>query len=167
MARRAYAKGTAVPVTRTKAELEQLLRDHGADAVLAGENFAAAQAFVAFQLKGRNVRLDVPLPRRDDRAFTHKRVNASTTKHKRSELEARRAWEQGCAERWRSVWLLVRAKLEAIELGHTTIDREFLHDMLVGDPRDGRTLGDALARGELDGVLTAPGVPLLPPAGGC
>ena len=58
-----------------------------------------------------------------------------------------------------------KAKLEAIELGQSTIAREFLHDMLAGDPRNNETFGEMLARGKLDQIL-GNGRPLLPPAGG-
>jgi hypothetical protein len=51
-------------------------------------------------------------------------------------------WEQGCRARWRQLYLLVKAKIEAVSIGLSTVEREFLADVYLPD---GRTVGEALA----------------------
>jgi hypothetical protein len=59
-------------------------------------------------------------------------------------------WEAKAAQEWRRVWranvLLLKAKLEFIESGDTTLDRELMAYRVL---KDGRTLEDAIAGGGL------------------
>ena len=149
-----YAKGTKVPVARSKTEIDKVLRKHGATAIMMGEQFDTG-ALVAFQLAARNVRIDVPLPQVDE--FRRGPWGDGTRRY--TEAQANRRCEQATRERWRAVVLLLKAKLEAISLGHTTVEREFLYGMMLPD---GQTFGGALESGSLDRVLGPSGVPLLP-----
>lgn len=65
-----YAKGTQVSVEKSEAELKGLLRRHGADGLATFEDRRAGRAMVAFELKGRNVRLEIPLPEWRDYLLT-------------------------------------------------------------------------------------------------
>lgn len=53
-----------------------------------------------------------------------------------------RAWEQACRVQWRALVLVVKAKLEAVAAGISTIQEEFLSWVVV--PGDGRTIGQVL-----------------------
>jgi hypothetical protein len=46
-----------------------------------------------------------------------------------------RAWEQACRSRWRALALIIKAKLEAVDLGITSVEKEFAPDMVMGDGR--------------------------------
>lgn len=155
-----YGDSTKVSVSRTKSQIEDLLYAAGASAIMTAEDVTHRRAFVAFQINGRNVRLDVPMPDPNDHEFRF-RPTSHGNEVERIEVDAKKKFEQAKMARWRATWLLVRAKLEAIAMGHSTIEREFLYDMLMGDPRDSRTFGDALRSGELD-QLIGNGTPLLP-----
>lgn len=104
---RRYAEDTAVPVERSAAEVKKRLRDAGADSIAIYEG--AARSAVAFTAQGRMYRITVPIQ----------------PGAKNVAQEERRAW--------RLLLLLVKAKLEAVREGATTIEREFLADMLLGD----------------------------------
>lgn len=94
-----YGRGTGVSSSRSKAQIEELLWKHGAEAVMTMAS--RTKADVAFRLGGYNVRLSVPLPNPEDFRFTE-------TGRERSDAQTHKFWEQGCRERWRSVWLLAR-----------------------------------------------------------
>jgi hypothetical protein len=63
----AYAQGTAVPISRSKAEIEDLLTKRKA------KNFAAGShdgtGIIAFELQGRMIRIAFPMPNRDAAEF--------------------------------------------------------------------------------------------------
>ena len=158
-----YAKNTSVPVSRSEAQLKELLRRYGADAIMTYEERAQKIAAVVFRVNGRNVRLSLPLPDPTHADFTQKRTSAGRMKE-RSADEAHRKWEQACRARWRLLVMLVQAKLEAIEASISTFEREFLADIMLPD---GDTFAQAVASGRADKILgPADGsIPLLPAAG--
>lgn len=132
-----YAEGTSVTVEKSKAELDRLLAKAGAGQRMMGSDDDQGFAFVIFSLDKRQVRLRVPLPLPTEKRFTHE------PKGKLRPIDKQRvAYEQGCRERWRQLVLLVKAKLEAIEIGISTVEREFLADLYLAD---GRTLHQAIA----------------------
>lgn len=150
-----YAKGTTVSIERSNAEVQKMLRRNGAASVMIGEEFGR-RAFVAFQLNGRNVKLDIPMP------GCCEDYRLTDTGRERNDDLTEKAFLQACRERWRAMVLLLKAKLEAIALGHSTVEREFLYDMMI--PGQGGTFGEQLASGQLDKVLGTGKVPLLPEA---
>ena len=77
----------------------------------------------------------LPLPDKQDKQFWY----TPERRNRRTEDQAYAAWEQACRSRWRSLYLIIKAKLEAVESGISTIDREFLYDVVLPD---GRTVGD-------------------------
>jgi hypothetical protein len=128
-----YAAGTEVPVERTKAEIERLLQRYGADSFLYG--WAGDVAVIGFRLAERHVRIYVPLPSKADPAFR----TSPTGRYRASQAAVQSAWEQAIRQRWRAVALVLKAKLEAVAAGISTIEREFLADTLLPD---GRTVGE-------------------------
>lgn len=130
---RAYAAETSVPVERSRAEIEATLERYGADAF--GYSTEAGRATVAFRIQGRHVRFILLLPDRADKAFTH------SSRGPRPADVALKAWEQACRQKWRALNLVVKAKLEAVAAGITTVEDEFLaHTVLA----DGRTVGEQI-----------------------
>jgi hypothetical protein len=134
---RAYAKGTSVSVERTKVELEKFLRQQGATATATYHDTGKNRATVLFALAGKRISVDVPLPTVDQ-------IAVPKTKHGRPQAPAvraerqKKALEQLSRERWRQIFLLVKAKLAAISVGGSTLEREFLADLLLGN---GKTVG--------------------------
>lgn len=128
-----YAKDTAVPVERSRAELERILERYGANAFAYGwdENGARIQ----FRAHGRYVRFDLPLPEKGDPRFT------MHSRGRRTPEAALAEWEKACRQRWRALVLVVKAKLEAVESGITVFDDEFLAHIVLPD---GQTAGDWL-----------------------
>ena len=128
-----YAARTRVTISRTKTDIEELLAKHGAT------GFAYAtegdRSLVAFSMSGRRVQIMLVMPSIDDYILTPRDA-------RRTAAAQRSAWEQACRQRWRALLLIIRAKLEAVESGITTLESEFLANILLPD---GGTIGEWLA----------------------
>lgn len=120
-----YASNTSVPVDRSKAEIERTLQRYGAAAFMHG--WDGNKAVLGFVLASRQIRFILPLPDRASKEFTH----TSARRSARSMEQAHAAWEQACRQRWRALSLVIKAKLEAVDSGITTIDEEFMPHMVL------------------------------------
>lgn len=154
-----YAKETTVTIEKSRAELETLLRKYG------GVGFAYAtsdhSAMIGFKIKTGDaenpvilaVRMNLPLPARNERRFTYGRGHRQWTP--RTTEGAADAWEQACRSLWRSLVLTVKAKLEACHVGISTVEREFMADLVMPDGRTlTETLGADIAKMLTTGVAT-------------
>lgn len=86
---------------------------------------------IGFRRDNRMVRMMVPMPRKDDKRFTNKTYAGRPAHAQRPKAKAQELWEQACRERWRAVLLIVKAKMEAIDVGVSMFEREFLADILL------------------------------------
>lgn len=132
-----YAEGTSVAVERTRNELEKELRRFGATSFAYGWDEAADQQVIQFGMSGRMVRMEVPLPKRDDPLFTSTAAGRARTK-----AAAEEAYDKEIRRRWRSLLMVTKAKLVAVHDGITSLEREFLADMVT---EDGRTVAEVAA----------------------
>ncbi len=149
-----YAEGTSVPVERSKAEIDGMLQRHGATQRMQAVDDDRGLAVVGFTMGGRQIRLEVPLP---------KIASFSKPAGARSTWNRERVYEQACRERWRAVALLTKSKLEAIALGISSVEREFLADLALPNGKTVHTfmregIAEAYASGKM-GTL-----PMLGPA---
>lgn len=151
-----YAADTAVPVDRSRAEIERLLARYGASAF--GYLSEGDNQVIVFQIGGRRVFMHLVLPDRADREFTHTGVRGA----RRSPAEAGRVYEQAVRARWRSLVLIIKAKLEAVASGITTVEREFLADIALPS---GQTVGQWMAP-QIDRSYASGEMPALLPGGG-
>lgn len=134
-----YAQNTTVNVDRSRVEVHRLLRKHGATRV--ADAWEPGRAAVQFEIHGRVARLAVPLPTTAEVAARPRARKAPAALRKAVEREER--------QRWRALVLLLKAKLESIELGLTTFDDEFLAALVL---KDGSTMGESIARSIEDGA---------------
>ena len=123
-----YAAETSVSVDRSRNELERTLQRYGADAF--GYASRAGEAVVEFTTHARHVRFTVLLPDRGEKRFV-----LTSQGRKRSPAASMEAWEQACRQRWRALNLVVKAKLEAVEAGISTIEEEFLAHTVLPNGR--------------------------------
>lgn len=131
-----YAEKTSVSVSRTKAEIEELVQKYGADQFVSG--YKGDTAVIGFSMGGRQIRFLLPLPNKGDREYWYTPGRGQ----RRTEEGAYTAWEQACRSRWRALYLIVKAKLEAVDAGISTVEREFFYDVVLPD---GRTAGEWMA----------------------
>lgn len=109
-----YAKGTKVPVERSKVEIETLLVKHKArsTAFFSAEEGAA----VAFDMQDRRILFKIGLPK------------GETDKAAR-----------GRREKWRALLLSIKAKLVSVESGIETFENAFMAHIVMPD---GQTVSD-------------------------
>ena len=115
MTSRRFAEDTKVSVQQTTGEIKDRLRKAGADQIAVFES--ADRSAIAFRIGGSFYRVTVPID------------------------VASRAPDQEERRAWRLLGLLIKAKLEAVREGASTIEREFLADMLL---YDGQTVSERL-----------------------
>lgn len=132
----AYAEKTSVSVSKTKADIEDLIQKAGAGQFVSG--FKDNMAVIGFSVDNRQIRFILPLPDKADEKFWY----TPERRNKRTEKQAYEAWEQACRSKWRALYLIIKAKLEAVESGISTIEREFFYDIVLPD---GKTVGEFMA----------------------
>lgn len=120
MTTRRYAERTSVPIDRSRAEIERVLARYSAsgfgyawDRATKGSGKVVERALLTFVLRGRRIQLDVEMP---------------------PEPAEQR-------QRWRAMLLVIKAKLEAVASGISTLEAEFLANVVM---KDGRTIGAAI-----------------------
>ena len=124
-----FAAKTEVPVEKTQAEIQAVVRRYKADGFVTG--WEDRQALVRFRSQGRYVRLTMTLPDPADEAFTT--YLQGSVKFSRAASEAHKRWDQACRQRWRAMLLLIKAKLEAVESGIVTFEQEFFSHVVMPD----------------------------------
>lgn len=144
-----YAAETEVSVEKTKAQIESLLMKGGADSFAAMSD--REKAAVAFGMGGKTVRFVLPLPILKDFITSPK----GNTRHGAGKIE--KTWEQACRSRWRGLYLNIRAKLEAVEIGITSFESEFLAHFVLPN---GKTVGEEVLP-KLEDATKKHGQPLL------
>ncbi len=129
-----YAAGTAVPILRSKTAIERLLVQHGAAEFASGWN--GTHDTMQFRLFDRTIRFVLPRPDRNSRPYTHDKRG-----FRRSPSTITRIVEQADRQRWRALYLVIRAKIEAVEAGIAVFEQEFLAFIVMPS---GMTVGDVL-----------------------
>lgn len=155
----AYAKDTSVPVEKSQAEIRRIFARYKATAFMFAEN--DHRATVAFNAQGRNIVLPVPLPDRNSKSiqFLPARNQHDYYGPERSEASKETAYQQEVRQRWRVLVLLLKAKLESIELGLSSFEDEFLAYTMLPS---GRTVSQEL-HGQIDHMMLTGQVPNLVP----
>lgn len=140
----AYASSTSVSPEKSQAEIQRTLMRYGAEGF--GVFQRQCEASVGFEFKGLAIRIDVELPDRNDEKYLR-----DGRKRIRKPEQKMAAWEQDVRVRWRALLLAIKAKLEAVETGISTIETEFMPFVVMPD---GSTLGSKLLPRLLDVAKT-------------
>jgi hypothetical protein len=154
-----FAEKTSVAPERTRIEIEAVLRRYQADQFGYAWDSTRGLAMVSFRVADRTVRILVKMPDPAAEEFTHVTMRGGYRK-KRTPLQAHEQWDQAVRQRWRALLLVLKAKLEAVDSGISTLEEEFLAWLVL---RDGRTIGE-VALPQLDsagetGLRLLPGPP--------
>jgi hypothetical protein len=126
-----YAKRTKVPADRTRLQIEALMAKRGADQFFSGAD--RKRALLAFRVGGRHMRFTLP-------------------------LEDCRTQQQVMA-RWRALFLVIKAKLEAIDVGILTMEEAFLAETVLPDRH---TVAEVMLP-QIEGAYTSGKMPPLLP----
>lgn len=118
-----FAADTKVTPGKTMGDIEKELRRYGATQFAYTSSEAAFS--IGFIMKGRAIRFSVPLP--DANAFF---MTTGNQFYKAGDYN-QKAHERAIAQRWRALLLVIRAKLESVELGVETLEDAFLAQIVL------------------------------------
>lgn len=150
-----YAASTEVAPERSRQEIERILKRYGATAFSYG--WQGNHALLMFEAQGRRVRFDLVMPAPDDPAFRF--TSQGRTRSANSQADA---YEQAIRQRWRALALVIKAKLEAVELGLVELEDEFLANIVIPN---GDTVGRWIRPQLAEVYRTGHMPPLLPGLG--
>jgi hypothetical protein len=120
-----YATKTAVPVDRSQAEIRKILTKYGAAGFAYGEQ--GPLNIIMFEMQGRRIKFILPMPNKPSGNATNATI---------------KTYDQMCRTRWRALVLAIKAKLECVESGITTLEQEFLAHIVLPN---GQMVGEAMA----------------------
>lgn len=152
-----YAERTDVPVDRSRAELERLLVAHGATGFAFGWDSGESRQQVMFRMADRMIRLTVQVPDSTDPT-----VSKTPTGRRRTAAQVAEQLQAEVRRRWRSLLLVTKARLVAVEDGVQTLEEAFLADVVLPD---GATVGEWL-HPQLDTAYATAEMPALLPGVG-
>lgn len=155
-----FAQQTSVSVEKSLAEIKTMLGKYGAHGfAFAEQGHEAMVQFIVHDDPVLRIRLTLTLPDPQDKRFWR----SPQGRNYRIKDQAYAAWEQGCRAHWRALALLVKAKLEAVAVGISTIEEEFLPHIVISG---GETLGQRLLPQLAEHIASGPPPSLLElPAG--
>lgn len=130
---RRYAEGTTVSVNASQGEIAGILMTHGVRKQ--GWMSSPEGDELLFELGGHSFRFQILKP-----TITEIRRDYPNARDDHAKLDAE--WRR----RWRANVLLLKAKLEFIDSGDTTLERELLPYMLTAG---GQTVADLVVAGKL------------------
>ena len=131
-----YASDTSVSTDRSKAEIERLVQRYGAESFGTGWDVEHCRALIAFRAHGKNIQFMLEIPKPEDFATSPAGRSRNT-----SAMQAH--CEQEHRRRWRSLGLLIKAKLDAVASGITVFEEEFLAHIVVPGSK-GKTVGQLM-----------------------
>jgi len=153
--RRSFAQGTDVSVAKSRTEIDTMLTRNGATSI--GSLWSRDGAILVFEMKGRKIKLTLPLPDPNDPIF--KKDGRGTW----NDAQRVAAYDAECRRRWRTLKLVIQSKMESVESGVETFDQCWLSHIMAPD---GQTVGESmipqLVRAYREGVA----MPLLLGKGG-
>lgn len=122
-----YAENTSVPVDRSQGEIKKILTKYGASAFAFAES--VGKAMVQFEMGGRRIKFLLPLP-----VYMKEKNN-------KGYLYSQKNIDQMTRSRWRALVIAIKAKLECVECGITTLEQEFMAHIVLPN---GQTVGDVM-----------------------
>jgi hypothetical protein len=165
-----FAEGTSVSAEKSRIEIEHLLAKHGATQRSFATDDDTGRTVLTFRLSERMARISmavdaasIPDPSKSDwnqKPATPKGWAGWAVPRRREWVAAKR--DQMNRELMRRLLLVLKAKLELIQDGVTTFEREFLADILLPN---GETMHEAI-RTRLAEAYDTGNMPLLLPAAG-
>lgn len=120
-----YAENTKVPVFKSQGEIKNILTKYGATAFAFAES--QDKAMIQFEVNNRMIKFILPLPQK------------GKAKNKKGVLYSQNQIEQLIRAKWRSMALAIKAKLECVDAGITTLEQEFMAHIVLPN---GSTVGD-------------------------
>jgi hypothetical protein len=122
-----YAANTSTPVSKSRAELEHILRRAGAMRQMWGSG--PEGDLLAFELHGRQYRFTVRQPTKEDAVRVAKRQGVALDLVKKWPERVDQEWRR----RWRTAVLWLKATIEFAEDDPALLERLFLGSLVLPD----------------------------------
>ena len=119
-----YAENTSVPIDRSQAEIKKILAKYEASGFAYGEQ--GSRAVIMFEMMDRRIKFILPMPNKPSQHATQASI---------------KTYDQLCRSRWRCLVLAIKAKLECVSSGITTLEQEFMAHIVMPN---GQTVGEAV-----------------------
>lgn len=120
----AYAKKTTVGVGRSIEEVERTLKRYGATQFMSGRDDELGMAMIGFKVNGISYKIQMPIPDRSE-------YETDSRGYTRSDTAIEKDWDQEYRRRWRVIILLIKAKIEVVNIGISTFEKEFMTNILL------------------------------------
>ena len=141
-----FASQTNVTVEKSRAEIEREIMRFGANGFTSG--WQDDRALIEFAYKSKKIRFVLQLPSREEFTRQPARSRGLWTERRIDE-----AWDQAKRSRWRSLALIVKAKLVAVTDGVHTFETEFMpHIVMPDDKTVAEHVAPFIEQGYLSGV---------------
>lgn len=164
-----YASNTRVSESRSRAEIEEVIRKHLGRAASFSYGTMPGRAAIQFSAYGRQIRFELPLPSQEDAAAHAGRTYKGKQCRKPTVAEMSAWLEAEDRRRWRCLLLIIKGKLEAVALRielleistdaakASAFEQEFLASVVVQD-KDGvqRSLYEAIRGASMGGQQLLP-----------
>lgn len=121
-----YATTTEVPVEKSRLEIEKTLRKYGADSFAYAEE--GRRVRLGFRMADRQFRFELSLVEQ-----TAAEIELTPQGRVRSYTAQKAAMAQADRTAWRALALVIKAKLEAVDAGISTLEDEFLANLVLPD----------------------------------
>jgi hypothetical protein len=135
-----YARLTTVTTDRSQLELSTILKRYGANQIAFGWQTlpdGSEQALIGFVMKNRQARISLNFPNSSECSKT------ATGRERHGNIIVKE-WNKQTRQRWRVLLLMVKAQLEAIELGIVRFDDVFAGFTVL---EGGKTVGQLISAG--------------------
>lgn len=133
-----YAEKTTVAPEKSRGEIEKVLIRYGADKFTYG--YEESRIFVAFQMQKRVVKIVLPMPIRESSDYA-----VGWALPFRTDAAATKQFDQDIRQRWRALFIVVKAKLESVDSEIETFEEAFMpHIVIPSGEQAGRTIGEAM-----------------------
>lgn len=149
-----YAEGTTVSIESSQAEVARLVTRYGARKYASGVGEDRGLAVIQFEAHDRRVQFRLHLPDPASREFTH-----NGRGHLRTALQRQNAYQAECRRLWRSLVMVIKAKLESVESGIETFEEAFLANVVLPG---GMTVGEYMTPQIAESYRTGQMPPMLP-----
>jgi len=149
-----YAEGTTVSIESSQAEIARLIIRYGARKYASGFDEDARLAVIQFEAHDRRVqfRLHMPDPRDGQFRFTERG-------RARTDVQVQSAYQAECRRLWRSLVMVIKAKLESVESGIETFEQAFMANVVLPG---GMTVGEYMSPQIAESYRTGQMPPMLP-----
>ena len=143
-----YASHTTVSPGASREQIEKYLTRYGATSF--GYMNRVGEAVIQFEVKGIPVRMRIPMPDKDADEFQF----TPKGRRRRGKGAAELEWEKEVRRRWRSLCLVIKALLVAIDEGVFTFEEAFLsHIVWKGGLTTAERLLPAIEKAKQAGCL--------------